>query len=261
MKIKSTLALGALAAIMTFTACGPKEFNLSSPVSEISLAETAVTDSVVINGSDGNCEVAYAPAWVEATVTDSVVTIKAQPNTGADNRADSLVVACGASKICLPVVQGHKATKLEIPNGTKLSFSKEGGEETVEVDTDGSVTVEAFEGVSANFANGKLAVKANPNSGDNAINGSIKLMAGDFTKEIPVTVNGNICPTCKGTGKIKCRKCGGKGSISFFAPGAMQGLYAGCPACGGSGSGGGVSGMWKAGSGKQTCPDCKGKGK
>lgn len=254
MKIKSTLALGALAAMMTFTACGPKEFNLSSPVSEITLAETAVTDSVVINGSDGTCQVAYAPAWVEATVTDSVVTIKAQPNTGADNRTDSLVVTCGASKISLPVVQGHKATKLEIPKGTKLSFPKEGGEETVEVDTDGSVTVEAFEGVTANYADGKLAVKATPNTGDSAINGTIKLTAGDFTQEIPVTVNGNICPTCKGTGKIKCSKCKGQGYIFVMTEGAY-----GCTKCGGHGYGGMQGVGMTSGSGKQPCPKCKGK--
>lgn len=160
-------------------------------------------------------------------------------------------------KINIPVRQANKATRLEIPKNTKLSFAKEGGEEFVNVDTDGSVTVEAFEGVTATYADGKLAVKANPNTGDDPIKGTLKLTAGDFTQEIPVTVNGNICTTCNGTGKIKCKACGGRGFMHM--PGAMTSMGTfGCDHCGGNGQ----CGAWaKGGTGRKTCPDCKGKGK
>lgn len=255
MKIKN-IFIAALGAA-TLWSCGPKEFNLTSPVAEISIADSAVSDSLTIGGSDGTCTVAYAPQWMEATVTDSVVVFKAQPNTDTVPRVDSLVVACGASKINIPVRQANKATRLEIPKNTKLSFAKEGGEEFVNVDTDGSVTVEAFEGVTATYADGKLAVKANPNTGDDPIKGTLKLTAGDFTQEIPVTVKGKTCPTCNGTGKVKCKSCGGQGYSFKMNP--SPGIY-GCKSCGGKGYSYRVEGPdYRQGSGKQPCPTCGGK--
>lgn len=49
------------AAALLFVACSPKEFNLSTKTQSLDLPETAVTDSLVVNGSDGNCELEYAP--------------------------------------------------------------------------------------------------------------------------------------------------------------------------------------------------------
>ncbi len=256
MRIKPILGMCMLTLLSCATSCRPKEFNLSSSVSEIVIADGAETDSVVINGSDGTCAISHAPEWVETTVADSVVTIKTQPNTGKDNRADSIVVTCGASSIIIPINQGHKATRLEISEVKKLNFSKEGGTQEVKIDTDGSVKAEATDGIEASYIDGKLIVTVTPNTGDNPIKGTVKLVAGELTKELPVTIAGNICPTCKGTGKIVCRKCHGNGYLD--APGAMtmMGRF-GCPSCGGA-----EYGAWiKYGKGKQTCPTCHGKGK
>lgn len=256
MRIKSIIGMCVLTLLTCATSCGPKEFNLSCPVSEIFIADGAETDSVVINGSDGTCAISHTPDWVEASVVDSTVTIKAQANTGNDNRVDSIVVTCGASSISIPINQAHKATRLEIPEVKKLVFDKEGGTQEVKIDTDGAVKVEATDGIVAVYSDGKLVVKAEPNTGDNPVRGTIKLVAGELNKELPVTVAGNICPTCHGTGKIVCRKCHGKGYIDMPGAMTMMGRF-GCPACGGA-----ESGAWiKFGKGKQTCPTCHGKGK
>ncbi|HUW55666.1 MAG TPA: hypothetical protein VMZ92_03460 [Planctomycetota bacterium] len=64
----------------------------------------------------------------------------------------------------------------------------------------------------------------------------------------------NVCPTCKGKGKVKCETCEGKGKIT-------------CPLCGGIGRFRGAWGRLRRvncprcdGTGKVDCPDCDGKG-
>ncbi len=244
-------------AISMLTACGPKELNLTTATPNVTFDETAQTDSVIINGSDGNCEIEYAPQWVAVEVKDSVVVLKTKENTSGKVNKDVLVVKCGASNITLNLEQGIKATHLDLPNGKEIKFDKEGGSKDLVVVTDGSVKVEAFDGVTADYKNGKLTVTTPKNEG-NRTKGTIKLIAGDFTKEVEVSIDGKFCTTCNGTGKVKCKSCGGAGSVFREEP--YMGIY-GCKSCGGRGYAYRVADPdYRDGSGKQTCPTCKGKG-
>ena len=246
-----------LFAIGLFAAsCGSKEFNLSSATKNLSFAEEGATENVVINGSDGNCEVEYCPEWVEAAVADSVVSLKVKPNTLGEKREDVLVVKCGKSNISIPISQYSKATKLELPNGNKLKFSKEGGDQNLVVVSDGLVKVESFEPVIAEMVNGILKVSTPQNEGK-LKKGIIKLTAGDILKEVEVIIDGKVCTLCKGSGWITCKSCGG---IGLHPDGVRSGY--GCKACGGKGYGN-ISYNepgFKVGKGKVKCTTCKGSG-
>lgn len=248
------LILFAAAALM-LAACGPKEFNLSSKTKSIDLPETAATDSLVVNGSDGDCELEYAPQWIEAEVRDSVVTFKVQANSTGKTRKDAIVVKCGKSTLSVPVSQYAKATKLELPNGAEIKLPREGGSEELVVVCDGMVKVEGFEGVEANYSNGKLTVKAPKNEGSR-IKGDVRLSSGELEQTVKVTVDGDICTLCKGTGKVRCKVCDGIGE-TMRDPWSING----CRACGGSGWADRASDYhFRRGSGKVTCPKCGGKG-
>lgn len=251
----------SLSVVTILSACKPKKFNLSSADTKINLSDEQQTKTVVVNGSDGNCEISYSPEWIKTSVSDSTVTINVSPNSDTQNRSDSIVVKCGPSHLTFLVTQGHKATRLEVKGKNNVSFTKEGGTKEVELDTDGSVKVEAFDGVTATFEDGNLKITAQPNKSDSPIDGVVKLKAGNLSEEIKVHINGAICQTCKGKGKIICRNCNGAGeSLGGGGIGGRQ--VVGCRACGGSGfrfvfDDTGV----RRGSGKQTCPTCKGTGK
>lgn len=255
MKILNYLVVAA--AVLMTAACGPKEFNLSTKTAKVDIPDTGATDSLVVNGSDGNCEIEFAPAWVEATVRDSVVTLKAAANTTGKTRQDVVVVKCGKSQLSVPVSQYVKATKLELPNGKEVKIAREGGSQDLAVVCDGLVTVEAFDPVTATWENGVLKVSAPKNDG-HRIKGDVKLTAGELSEVVSVTVDGEVCPTCNGTGKVRCKACGGQGYNFRFDP--APGLY-GCHACGGRGYAYRVAdASYREGSGKVTCPTCKGKG-
>lgn len=199
-----------LSGVALLSSCQPKEYNITSTDTKINLSDEQQTKKVIVNGSDGNCEIRYYPDWIEPSMTDSTITINVTANTGVQNRSDSIVVTCGASHLTFFVTQVHKATRLEVKGKHKVTFTKEGGAQDVELDTDGLVKVEAFEGVSAVCENGKVTITAQPNKGVNPVDGIVKLTAGDLSGEIAVHINGAVCPTCNGTGKIKCRSCGGE---------------------------------------------------
>ena len=257
--MKRNIIPGLLSCLLLtiMTGCGPKEFNLSTQTPKKVFSEEVQTDSVVINGSDGTCELEFAPDWVAAEVKDSVVYITTKANDSGKPRKDVVVVKCGASNISLNIEQGIKATHLELPNGNEIKLGKEGGSQELVVVTDGTVKVEGFEGVEAKYDNGKLLVSAPKNDG-NRIKGVVKITAGEFSKEVKVTVDGKVCKTCNGAGTIKCKSCGGKGYTFNFNP--SPGLY-GCHACGGRGYSYRVPDPgYREGKGKVTCPTCKGSG-
>ena len=243
------------AAALLFVACSPKEFNLSTKTQSLDLPETAVTDSLVVNGSDGNCELEYAPQWIQTEMHDSVVVYKVQPNSTGKARKDAIVVKCGNSTLSIPVRQYAKATKLELPDAKDVTLPREGGSEELVVVCDGIVKVEGFEGVEATYSNGKLTIKASKNEG-NRFNGEVRLSAGDLEKTVKVTVDGKVCATCKGTGKVRCKVCGGSGE-TMRDPWSING----CRTCGGKGWADRVSDYnYRRGSGKIPCPTCGGKG-
>lgn len=246
------MAFVVVAAAMT--ACGPKEFNLSSSTARVDIPDGGAVDSIVVNGSDGNCLIEFAPEWVEASVSDSVVSLKVGPNATGKERIDTLVIKCGKSTLSVPVSQYAKATKLELPNGKVVKIPREGGTQELAVVSDGLVKVEAFEPVKATWENGMLKVTAAKNEG-HRIKGEVKLTAGELSEVVNVTVDGKECATCKGTGKVRCKKCGGRGYTEDYY------IIFGCESCGGRGfSNRDGDYNYREGSGKQTCPSCKGKG-
>lgn len=245
------------ALLMITSGCGPKEFNLSTQTPKKMFSEVAQSDSIIISGSDGTCEIEYSPDWMNAEVTDSVVYITMKANDTGKIRKDVVVVKCGASNISIDVEQGIKATHLELPNGDEIKLGKEGGSQELVVVTDGSVKVEGFDGIEAAYDGGKLTVSAPKNDG-NRFSGVVKLTAGEFSKEVKVCVDGKVCTTCNGAGTIKCKACSGKGYTFKFDP--SPGIY-GCHACGGRGYSYRVPEPgYRDGKGKVTCPTCKGKG-
>lgn len=236
-------------------ACGPKEYNLSSAPAFVNLPDSILTDSVIIHGSNGKCKVEYFPEWLDVELVDSVLkytTKKADINGILE---DNVVISCGKSMLTISFREYPKATKLELPNGNEILVPQEGDTVQLSVICDGFLRVESSDGVNAWYEDGVVNVSSPKNEGGRKRE-TIKLLAGDFSKDITVVLDGIICENCKGAGYITCKKCGGQGYTVAY------GVYAyGCKSCGGSGCDHfRLGGNLKMGSGKQICPVCNGQG-
>lgn len=157
--------LFAIVGAMAVVGCGQKEFNLSTDTPNLLLSDGESTSEVLVHGSDGNCQIDFAPDWLEVTVQDSTLIVNAKPNTTNAKREDQIVVRCGKSTLPIVVSQYQKATKLDLPNGKSISISKDGGSQELAVVSDGLVTVESIDSVSAIWSNGLLKVSAPENKG------------------------------------------------------------------------------------------------
>ncbi len=213
--------------------------------------------------ADGTWNVKECPEWVTAEIQDSILVIKTARNeTGAVREGDIVLAGKGQVQAAIKVTQAAKCTRIN-PETDKVEFEKEGGTQTVRIDTDGSPQVEAPEGFTATYAGGVLTINA-PANEEGAKNGEIKLTGDDQSATIAVTQKGNICPKCNGTGKVKCSKCGGQGE--YFSEAYMS--VFGCSKCGGGGQlekPGSSEEDWydygfHKGSGKMKCPQCGGSG-
>jgi hypothetical protein len=79
---------------------------------------------------------------------------------------------------------------------------------------------------------------------------------------------GGKCSKCGGKGKIKCSRCGGKGK--FISDSGFAYSVSACSSCGGHGSYTDAGDPYydnttsrsgfRKGSGRKTCPSCKGRG-
>ena len=167
----------------------------------------------------------------------------------------------GDVQAVIKVIQASRCTHIT-PETDKVEFEKEGGTQTVKIDTDGSPKVEAPEGFTATYAGGVLTINAPANEAGGK-NGEIKLTGDGQSAIIAVSQKGNVCPKCNGTGKIKCSKCGGKGYYGEYTPadGDMPAYTykVACRKCGGDGYAEGE--FYHKGSGRVTCPDCGGSGR
>lgn len=239
-------------------ACGQKEYNLSVDTPNLLLADGQVTDSLIVHGSDGDCTIDMQPEWIKAEMRDSVLVYTVQANPAGEMRDGAIVVKCGKSSLSIPVSQYAKATKLELPNGKEVTIPTEGGAKELTVLCDGLVTVEGDSvPLKVRWENNKLLLEAPANTGNRSVQ-TLTLRAGELTETVTVTLDGKVCPTCKGTGKVRCKRCGGQGESFSMNP--SPGMY-GCKACGGRGYGYRVPDPgYRRGSGKQTCPTCHGKG-
>lgn len=252
MKLKLIIPLMAL---LVFAGC-KKATYLESDVKDLTVAIAGQSDTIVLHSDVNDFKLDSAPEWAKSELKDSVLVVTVGKNDSNGERKGVIVVSNGDLKLNIPVLQQFKATHLELPSGNEVKIGKEGGTQTLAVDCDGNVTVEGAEGFEAKCAGGKLTVTAPKNDGA-PIKKTIKLVADEFSQEVTVEIAGTICPTCKGTGTVKCKSCGGEGSKFTMEP--APGLY-GCRACGGKGYSCRASDAgYRNGSGKQPCPTCKGK--
>ena len=251
-----TLLIVVLASCKKATFINPSE-------QEVQFVKTGGEKQITVS-SDGNWEIENCPEWLQVEAKDSILVLKTGLNESGAPREANLELVGGEAKASITVKQADVCTRL-IANAENVTFPKEGGTETVDIDTDGSdVKVEATEGVTAEYNNGKLTLTA-PANGGLTINGTVNLTCDEQATTIIFTVEGSICSTCKGKGKVRCRKCGGDGT---FLKSDMPSCFVyGCTKCGGSGCLFARGAMvyeeespFRRGSGKTLCPTCGGKG-
>ena len=257
-------------ALLVLTACGGATF-INPDKNAVDFTIEGGEESVTI-GTDGSWDISDCPEWVTTDFHENTLVIKTARNeSGAVREGNIVLTGKEGVSATIKVTQASKCTRIN-PETDKVEFEKEGGTQTVKIDTDGSPQVEAPEGFTATFAGGVLTINAPANEGGGK-NGEIKLTGDDQSATIAVTQKGNICPTCNGSGKVRCKKCGGRGYI-IDGGGGDSGWY-GCSSCGGSGYcdryseyddylGEVVSHIddshYHKGSGKMKCPTCGGSG-
>ena len=269
--MKKLLNYISVMALLVLTACGGATF-INPDKNAVDFTIEGGEESVTI-GTDGSWDISDCPEWVTTDFHENTLVIKTARNeSGAVREGSILLTGKEGVSATIKVTQASKCTRIN-PENDKVEFEKEGGTQTVKIDTDGSPQVEAPEGFTATFAGGVLTINAPANEGGGK-NGEIKLTGDNQSATIAVTQKGNICPRCNGTGKVKCSKCGGKG---YYYSDYTRSDY-GCKNCGGRGERTQLrgSGWWSGtfedsgpsyenngfhkGSGKMKCPDCGGSG-
>ncbi|MBQ9585273.1 MAG: hypothetical protein IJR20_04660 [Muribaculaceae bacterium] len=240
--------------LLILTACGGAS-SISVDKNSVSFAIDGGEENVSVT-ADGSWNVKDCPDWVKTETQEGVIIIKAERNeTGAAREGNIVLQGKSNVEATITVKQFSKCTHIT-PASDEVEFEKEGGTETINIDTDGSnINVEAPDGFSATFADGVLSVTA-PTNEEGAKRGEIKLTCDNQSATIYASQKGSICPTCRGTGKVKCKSCGGKGYVTHAYSDDWEDDY-GCSDCGGSGK---DDGSLKLGSGRVKCPDCGGTG-
>ncbi|MBR5086008.1 MAG: hypothetical protein IKX31_03265 [Muribaculaceae bacterium] len=247
----------SVVALLMLTACNGATF-ITPDKDAVSFAIDGDEESVNIS-ADGSWSISECPEWVTTEVQDSVLTIKTAKNeTGAVREGDIILSGKEGVNVKIKVTQAAKCTHIT-PASDKVEFEKEGGTQTVNIDTDGLPQVEAPEGFTATYAAGVLTINT-PANEEGVKNGEIKLTCEDQSATIAVSQKGNVCPKCNGTGKIKCPKCHGRGYTSYGGADAAWG----CKSCGGrgyEGEGMDLDDCLVRGSGRIRCPQCGGSGR
>ena len=231
---------------------------------ELQFPKTGGEEQITVS-SDGSWNIENCPEWLKVEAKDSTLMLKIGLNDSGAPREGTLELVGGEAKASITVKQADVCTRL-IPSTEKVTFPKEGGTETINIDTDGGdVKAEATKGVSADYSNGQLTLTAPANEGG-TIKGTVNLTCDEQAATINFTVEGSLCPTCKGTGKVRCSKCGGRGSYDEEFPMPPFGYTYGCTKCGGAGGvawagqGAADRSSLRKGSGKMPCPTCGGSG-
>ena len=253
-----------LLAFLVLMGCKKATF-LESDVESLTAPISGQTDTITLKSDVNDFKLESFPEWTNTEFKDSVLVVNIGNNDSKSERKGELVISNGDLKLTIPVVQQFKATRLELPDGGEVSIGKDGGTASVAVDCDGEVNVFAPEDLDVSYQNGQLSITAPANEGATETK-SITLTADSFSQQVMVTLEGGICPTCNGKGKVKCSSCGGRG---YFPNRTYDGdaMYS-CTKCGGVGylynsDMGGVTGYSNGhhkGSGRITCPTCNGKG-
>lgn len=251
--MKKFLSLLSVVALMMLNACDSATVVTPSTDQVSFLIDGG--EQVVDISSDGRWSVGNCPDWVKTDVQDGRLVIKTGHNdSGALRQGDIVLTGKNVSSI-IHVTQAAKCIHIT-PSSDKVEFGKDGGTQTVNIDTDGIPQVQASEGFTATYANGVLTVTAASNA-VGARRGEIKLTCEDQSVTIFASQKGNVCKTCGGSGKLTCPQCHGKGWYPIEAAGGA----AACERCGGRWNGfTDDSSDWRDGTGRIKCPDCGGTG-
>lgn len=213
-------------------------------------------DSFTIDGASGECEVIYAPEWIEASIQGNVVSYNIAENKEGEPREGCLVVGNASTRVGTTVIQGVKPTYLNLSKN-KVHMEREGGSAQITIVTNGGkIEVKSIPEIEAKLNGNYLTLTSQKNDGMQIV-GTIKVSSGKLSKYINVTIAGEHCPTCDGSGYLTCKKCGGKGMI-WGVDGIVG--YFGCSACGGRGYSYRVSDPdFRKGAGRTPCPTCNNK--
>ena len=264
-QIANIFMLAAVAAVALCSCSKAKNIDVSEDKVVFSIAGGEKSIDVT---ADGSYDIEGCPKWVTAEVGESVLTISVSENgTGAVRDCVINLVGDNVS-VPITITQADKCTHITVSE-TEVTIPKEGGRMELAIDTDGAnIVMEASEGISAELKDGMLVINAPANEGG-TINGDIVLSCDTVSTEVKVTLEGSICPTCNGTGKVKCTKCGGRGYTIKKDYGECDGNlypfnhYIGCKQCGGYGEETDehyYNENLRKGSGQMPCPDCGGVG-
>lgn len=222
------------------------------------------TDTVHVS-CDAAIEVKEQPEWANVKLEDSTLVVSVTANDSKDKRLGTITLESGDFTAKISLAQTYVATHLSVAE-QEVTIPKEGGSHEVTVDCDGDVTVQAPDFVTATYAGGKLQLKCAANN-EGTKQDTVTLTADKFTASLAITLEGLKCTTCNGTGKVTCSKCKGKGhwiEKDYIDADFTIIFDYGCTKCGGRGCMDSVEGdfysPFRKGSGKVTCPTCKGKG-
>lgn len=156
------------------------------------------SDTIVLRSDVNDFKLDSIPEWVKPELNDSILVVTVGKNDTNAKREGNIVVADGDLKLIIPVIQYFKATHLELPDGNEVKIGKEGGSKTIAVDCDGDVRIEDADNFDAKYKNGKLSITAPKNDGASSKK-KIKLSSDEYSKEVTVILEGNVCGTCNGT--------------------------------------------------------------
>ena len=205
--------------------------------------------------ADGRFDVQGCPEWLQVEVSDTMMVFTAQENSSGAAREAQVKLVGDNVEETVTVRQAYMCTRITA-TPEAVTLPKEGGTKDIAITTDGAhLDIQVSDGITAEFNDDTLTVSAPANDGP-AINGVVTIVCDTVKTEVKVAVEGSVCPSCGGTGKVKCTKCGGKGVYYFVDAGVIT--Y-GCPRCGGGGSD--CPDDLHRGSGKMPCPTCGGKGR
>ncbi|MCQ2289171.1 MAG: hypothetical protein MJZ74_08745 [Muribaculaceae bacterium] len=262
MKLIHFVAIIAILLGIMSTSC-KKATYLKIEKDNISFTIKGGEDSVLVS-CDADVIVKDSPEWTDVKLDNATLIVTVGDNDDKAKRDGVITLESGDLQATITVTQDFQATHLEVSE-LEVKMSKEGGTHEVAVDCDGDVMVSAPGFVTATYANGKLHLECAANN-EGTKKDSIMLTAGEFTASLAITLEGSICKTCKGTGKVTCSKCKGKGYWEEYSYDEVFESYGafGCTKCGGRGCWDNVEGDYYSpfhkGSGKVTCPTCNGKG-
>ena len=254
----------SVVALLVLCSCGGATYiNTSSDL--VNFPIEGGEESINIE-ADGSWEITSCPDWIIADKQDDELSLKTDRNeTGKILQGYIVLKGKDGVEVSIKIMQATKCSHIT-PAEESVEFDKEGGTKTINIETDGSLQVVAPEGFTASYADGVLTVTAGANDGGKR-SGEITLTADEQSATVAVSQQGNICPKCNGTGKVKCSKCGGKGY--WIHNDGSYSCVVGCGKCGGIGEGcmsdgyglrDALQDVYRLGRGKVSCPVCGGSG-